>query len=340
MTNDWIFLDHIEKSLQKDRYGDKKHPYLWPSEASAVVTNKYGEDEVIGACRRKTFFRYLTDAFEFYETGYEHWQPLIEEISRWKTKPDNYMVWIWMMGRIYEQFLVQEAMKAGVFINREVTVFIKPHWVSGRIDLIVINPLTGKRSIIEVKSVYGYGADVVRGKFLKTKTIAGKPRDSAMMQLALYDYWVAQRDPTFEKSQLSYGDRGTGKKAAFYVWTESDGEQSKIYWQQKLPKEFDVVTAPMTVENILSQYDFVRDSVKSNVIPERDFDLQYPQERIAQLYERGELTESDTERFEKHKAYLEGKRRKINPVQMSDWQCTTCDFARVCYDKNNKPRSL
>ena len=214
--------------------GDGKAPTLWPSAASAVIKNDHGEEVVVGKCRRATFFRYVKDNLKFYEDKYKHWSVLVEEIKDKERKPDRYLMWIWQAGQLYEDQFVELCKRAGVYIAEQIPLYIKTHNISGKVDFVALNPHTGKYHIVEIKSVYGFGKESVCGKPASARRPQknGEPRDSNLMQIAIYDWWHASADPQFSESRLAYGARDTGHYSEYVVTTVEENNVVYIEYQQ------------------------------------------------------------------------------------------------------------
>ncbi len=147
--SDWAFIRHMTNYMTRGGMGDKKPPTLWPSEASAVITNQYGEEEVVGKCRRASFFRYLLDSYKMDPTQYQNFAALVTELKENQSPPDPYMIWIWRAGELYEEHCIGLAKASGVYVDAQTPIYIKDFNVSGKIDVIVINPETGKYSAVE-----------------------------------------------------------------------------------------------------------------------------------------------------------------------------------------------
>ena len=330
--------------MARPRLGNQKAPTQWPSEATATAVNEHGEPEVIGKCRRQAYFRLLLDTFSF-SPHYEMYRPLVEMIQAEQEEVDPYLRWIWKQGELYEEFCVQAAQESGIFIATQTQVYI-PKWnVSGKIDLVVINPVTAKYHIVEVKSVYGFNANYVLGSPAQRKNGSlGEPRDSHLMQLGLYQYHYGNNDDRFDSGLLVYGARDTGRYAEYEVTVEptEDDEgniQHHIFYKGNSPCATKKKDSGLVIENILEQYSYIQQCVDSGQIPERDFDLSYSEEKINKLYERGELNKRDTEQHAKRTLQIaEGKKRPVKAVEKGDWQCGYCAFRNICYTEDKQPR--
>lgn len=343
--NNWSFISHITNYLARPRLGDQKAPTQWPSEASYSSTNEHNEEAIVGKCRRSAFFRLLLDNYNF-SPKYDVYKHLVEDINSRKLPTDTYMRWIWKQGELYEDYCVQMAKESGVFIAGQTAVYVPALNVSGKIDLVVINPITEKYQIVEVKSVYGFGANVVLGTpGQRKKGLLGEPRESHLMQLGIYQWWYANAREEFGPGLLTYGARDTGRFAEYEVTVEEvevDGVvKNYIFYQGNSPNSTPKVNSGITIEGMGNQYREIAKSVDSGLPPKRDFELLYSEERLNELHERGELSKKDSEQLVKRKQQIsEGKTRLVKPVEKGDWQCRLCNYRNVCYNEDKSPREL
>ena len=153
----WSFIKHISQHLERPKLGEQKAPTLWPSSATAII-----DEEVIGKCRRQSYFRFAKDSYHF-DPKYDHLKPLVDIINEHKAPPSKYLQWIWIQGSLYEDYCINLAKESGVYIGDQISVYVPGYNISGKLDLIVINPETTKLHIVEVKSVYGFNANSVLG---------------------------------------------------------------------------------------------------------------------------------------------------------------------------------
>ena len=355
----WSLADHLANHLSRPKIGDEKPPTLWPSEASAVVVNKWGEDEVRGKCRRATYFRYAISHHAFYPE-YSYLKPLVQELQDAKIPVEKYLRWIWEAGKNHEDNIIELCKASGVYITDQTRVYVPGYNISGLKDIIVINPETFKNSIVEVKSVYGFGGNRVLGSQYERRVgILPEPRDSNLMQIAIYDWHYATPRDNFEHSRLMYGDRGTGRDGEFGIRTEEIDGVTKIFYWGISPNKTKEVESPITVDSILNDgYKYVQDHLLAGIVPPRDFDAQWSEERLAAQLERDKelpkaaqkLTKKDREQLEKIEARkieneareADGKKplKDLKPVTKGDFQCNYCSFKNACFNKDNTPRDL
>lgn len=339
--SDWSFISHVTDYMARPRLGDQKAPTQWPSEATAVVKDEDGEELVLGKCRRQAFFRLLLDSYEFSDE-YNIYSKFVEHIKTVKQPVDKYMRWIWAQGELYEEHCINLSKESGVFFSTQTPIYIPEYNVSGKIDLVAINPSTGERHIVEFKSVYSFGGTAVLGTDVqRRKGELGAPKDSNIMQIGLYQHWYGNKEE-FGDGLLVYGDRGSGKFAEYTVTVEEqeDGE-NYICYSGRAPNQTKKIVTPISIENILGNYRYIAGCVDSGEVPKRDFDISYSEEKLQKLFDKGKLSKADTERFAKRAAQIaEGKKRIIKQVEKGDWQCRWCSYASVCYNADGSPTDV
>jgi hypothetical protein len=369
----WTFIDHVTDYLMRPRMGDSKEPTYYPSEATSLYVDAAGATQVAGKCRRAVFFRHVVETTKYDPDNWGHMQPLADMLIRKEVKPDRYLQWIWDAGNMYEEHIINYAKSAGVFIGTQVPVYVKSHKISGKVDLIVVNPENGKLCIVETKSIYGHAIDKVLGKKTTDRKTGkpiieyGVPRDSNLMQIAIYQWWYGLPRSDFEHARLVYGARDTGVYGEFLVRVSVDPVTANmpIEYKQLLPYESDWIDSGLTINSILKDgFEYVQNHLDTGQIPSRDFEAQYDQAKIDALYAAEELSKADTEKYEKLKVITyrqrlldgdqltteeqalvnqyDGKRIKIDqkPIEKGDWQCRFCQWRDVCYDQDGVPRDL
>jgi hypothetical protein len=179
----------------------------------------------------------------------------------------------------------------------------------------------------------------------RKKGVLGTPRDSNLMQIAIYHWWFA--DSTFEYSRLLYGARDTGRFAEYQVRVLEDN--NTIQYRPIYPIVGDWTTSPITINSILQSYSIVQNSAWKNVLPPRDYKLKYDFDDILYLYNQDELGKTDTVQFEKilerrkenEELIASGKSPKVELKlpDKGDYQCKFCQFQDMCY-KNGEPRNI
>lgn len=340
----WSFINHVTQHISKPRLGEQKRPTQWPSEATAVISNEHGEEIVVGKCRRQAFFRLMLALYEYDTKTYSSYSALVEELNSQYSPPDVYLRWIWKAGLLYEDMQIDLAKNSGVYVADQVPIYIPEYNVSGKIDLVAVDPTTSKLKALEFKSVYGFNANAVLGTpAQRRRNQLGTPKHGHLMQAGIYDSWYASRDDRFSGSSLIYGARDTGRFAEYTISTDLNEETGKhhISYQGISPVETSKVTTQLTIENIFENYRYIANCVDGGIIPDRDFDAVYSDEKIDKLYERGELNKTDKTQYEKRKKQIEeGKSRVVKKVVKGDWQCRYCNYKNVCYNSDLTPKEV
>ena len=331
----WSFIKHISNHLARPGLSQQKAPTLWPSSATAVR-----DEKAIGKCRRQAFFRYLKDSYYFYNK-YESWEKTVELIEQEEQPVSLYTRWIWQQGELYEEYCVNIAKESGVFVATQTNVYVPGYNISGKIDLIVVNPETTKLHIVEVKSVYGFNANSVLGtESQQRKGFLGEPRDSHLMQLGIYQWWYGNNDKRFGEGLLVYGARDTGRYAEYKVTVEEVEGIDYIFYEGNTPIKTSKKNSGLSIQSILENYKYLYKCLQNKVLPDRDYDLLYSEEKIDDLYEQKLLSKADTAQYEKRKQQIKDeKKRIVKPVEKGDWQCRFCQYQNLCYE-DKKPKLL
>jgi hypothetical protein len=337
---EWLFMNHVAARLDRERPGDARFPTLWPSEATAVV-----DDNIYGQCRRKTFFRYVKAQREWGVPTLERWDKLLAFIKENWIPFDAYNMFTFAQGNLYEDFLIEQAKNIGVYVDDQVPVYIRSHNISGKVDIQIINPDTGKYELVECKSVYGFGGTFSIGALPSFKYPQGKPgepKDSHVMQLACYHWWMASKNEAYGRSRLVYGDRGTGQHGEYEVWTEEvENGPTKIFYRQRYPYAGEAVETKFTLQDVLDGYENSHIASRDETIPPRDFDRVWDEARLAEIYATGELNKTDSTQYEKVMARRaenaelvaigEKPKQELKQLVKGDWQCNYCNAAKTCY---------
>jgi hypothetical protein len=349
--SNFAVLDHILNNISRPRPGDSKEPTQWPSEATAIISTN-GQEQVVGQCRRQAFFRLLKENYKYDPIRFEKSKELVERLKEEEIPVSNYMRFIWAMGELYEEYLIEQCKNSGIFVYTQVPVYIKSHNVSGKEDIVIIDIETNKLSIVEAKSVYSYGADKVIGTDADhRKGQLGSPRDKNLMQIALYHWWVASNDEAYGPSRLVYGDRGGGKYAEYLVRTEEDEDGLIYIWYRGVsPLKTKWTKSLITINSILEQYSVIASYVMKQEIPNRDFKLQYTREDFDSPEIFDSLNKTDRTQLEKirerEQENLERESMDLKPkVELKlpvkgDFNCGWCPHRNTCYNKDGTPNEI
>jgi len=324
------FKSHLHQILEEELLAGEKFPHqssglFRPSEASAVYY-KNEKPKIVGSCARKTYYR-LT-----------HTPPT--DISR-MAHQENRM----REGKASEEQVTEDAKKAGIYLANNVPFhkFFGDVGISGEIDAVYsTGRCGGVNYVVEQKSIYGYYAQKdIFGRFLHLGSNPGKPRDSYIMQTALYlryFSYLPKEDPAYLPFGAIYvRDRGDGHFGVFDTWLEPEtfnrgGETLTrnhiIYASEKMG--VDPTQVPYDVEDILERFQYIQNCVAKKDIPPRDFSIEYTPEQVEEAYINGDISESSYKKWKSsHGPRGKGKEK------ISDWQCNYCIFSKHCWGTNS-----
>jgi hypothetical protein len=161
------YLDPAIIGNESSEVRASKSPAAWPSEASAVRTDR-SFFPIYGTCMRKAFYRMIG------------W-PKQEEITA--DSP-----WKWVIGRAVEDKLTDLCVIAGnnvgdghesLYVANGVKHYIRDLYLSIEMDVIARDPKTNRGWVIECKSYDGYFAEQQIEKQLK-------PKEENLIQLVIY----------------------------------------------------------------------------------------------------------------------------------------------------------
>jgi len=182
--------------------------------------------------------------------------------------------------------------------------------VSGELDVLLAEPPDGTIYIGEVKSGYGYYA----GKeIFGTARQEGSPKMDQLLQLLVY-LWKFQAE--FPYGRMIYFFRDSTKRRTFKVELQTEGNIQYPVVEGKVIKSF-------TINDILNRYKELQHYVDNDIIPPKDYELQYPDDKIKDFRKKDKIAKTKFEEWQKG---------KLKPYEyVGDWQCRYCDYRRECY---------
>lgn len=295
MPDNYDLFKETDEFISREKIQGQRRPHLYPSEASVKYTNSAGDLVTGGGCIRKAYYRI---------TG---------EVK--PTTSNARTEYIFAMGNAVEKILVNTWKEMGIWVANNVKFYIPDINVSGELDVILREP-DGTLYVGEVKSFYGYNA---------TKEIMGnrsqrpRPKLNNLLQTLLYTWHF--RDE-FPYSRLVYFARDSTDRRTFKVEVKED--EDGVFW----PVVEGEVLKYFSVNDIIDRYKLLQKHVDDNIVPERDFEIRYSDEKI-QRYGRLEIIGKT-----KFKKWQEGKLKK-NEIP-GDWQCSYCDYKHHCYSNKSE----
>jgi len=289
-----------------------------PSAASVEVPCPISGTKILGGCLRQEYYR------------------LTGEQSATDINPNWSMAAI--LGNTYQDTVRNLMLNNGFrmeldLIAEEHPIYVEDIDLSGRIDLVFWDRKNKEIMGIEVKSV---------GDYKSKKTIVEPDIEHVMQSMIYLDYYrksIPKGMAHINKWYILYVARSEGWHLKnqkvnsspftniwdFYITLEPDG--SPTVWGPKGSNHIKDVT----LEKIYERYEQLSLAVKEGKIPDRDFDLQYPEDKLTGLYKLGKME------FKKDQAVMEswikrGAQEGQLALQMGDSQCRFCAWQSKCWN--------
>lgn len=253
-------------------------------------------------------------------------------------------------GKMYEDMFVTELKQAGLWVGDEIPFYIEDCKLSGRIDAFIKDPSKappppGRPSPehligVELKTCAGFFG--TKGPIKSTKDIPLSPKVDNVLQCLCYLEYYSQFG--IDKWLLIYVDRALG-----------DSERYPLHWNYHIISVNEdrhpvisnsagtTVWSHFTVDDVLNRFRGLLKHVDDNTLPPRDYEIQYSNARIAEMFANGEFAKTDTEAINRYvrvngKAITEVTEEDPPILTKGDWRCRFCDFDEVCY--SDKPSEL
>lgn len=320
------FWDTLDESILDSDYRHDKDVAFYPSEARLVCKDEYSDTIVLGGCQRKSWFR---NKLQRVERDKEHQTELFDAIDSIEHSASD--LWKFKLSSGVESDIHAEARRANIYYDNShkfewdvSTKDLSDHYlVRGEIDLIVLEkPESDVKVGIEVKSITGYyGQRKVFGKRSSKGHWISKPepKEDNLLQAVLYAYLFCIVKKELSYFKLVYISRENGERNEFdidLIPEDVNGVTRHRVYVDRAPYKYKIYA-----EDLTDSYEELHEAIVKDLLPTRDFQLQYSDSHIQKLYNRGELSKTDTAAFESKKTITKG-----------DWQCSYCKFKDMCYD--------
>jgi len=299
--NDFSIVEMEDNYIVESKGLSRHRPGLHPTEASVDYMID-GKKIVSGKCMRAAWYRSM-------EIG----------------KPEGASAGLMQkahLGKWDEQGIVQRWKEMGIWFDNNIKFYQKSHYLSGEMDAVIINPETGGKIGIEVKSFYGYYANKeITGA--KREQVPGIPKDTHFLQAILYAWEYRE---ILEEFRLYYIERGDGHRVEFRLgFDENPDGTHQVWWQQVEGKYWnyfspDKVYQPYTIEDIYDRFERLLKMLKAKQLPPKDFSDKWDDETVEWMWDHGKLGKT------KYTAWQKNPTK--NPI--GDWQCSYCDYKSQC----------
>lgn len=284
---------------------------MHPSSASIELNGKKH-----GSCHRQEYYRW----YKFKST-----EDIDPEMSLIGATGDGLHVMLTDMLRRYSfQMDIDVLSVEQSFADPDVLL-------SGRTDIFLRDRTTGKLHGCDIKTVGDY----------KSGMVIAEPDVTHMLQCAVY---LDQ----YNKSAIRFNMKPTSSWIILYLARAENyklkkyahGSLFKYLWQFSLDiddgyvsitNQFGTRTSykDITVDKIYERYEKLFNSIKNKTLPDRDYEYQYSEEKIAGLYTKGELLKGQSAEV---KEWMDkgAKPGKLG-MDLGDFNCKYCPWMTLCY---------
>lgn len=225
------------------------------------------------------------------------------------------------VGKWDEQGVVERWKQMGIWVDNNIKFYNKDLVLSGELDCIIRNPLTGGYILQEIKSYYGYYAEklILGGK---QPPRCGQPKVQQYLQASIYNWEYLDR---IEESRMYYIDRGNGKRCEFRIGCEEQDGKHVCWHEQIFSDSWNYYQPgrtymPFTVEDIYARIKKLIEYIRKNELPPRDFGTPWPADKIEYFYSKGDLGKTKYEAWKKNP--------DKNPVD--SYHCNYCFYRTKC----------
>jgi hypothetical protein len=287
----------------------------YPSAVSTTIPSKEGGTKVVGGCNRYQWYR--RTGIPATDPGNVNWE-LSARIG------DYYHE---LLSDLVDEYGFQLGLQR---ISKENSIYDSLINLSGRSDLLLWDHHLGEPIGVEIKSVGDW----------KSKKCLETPSVEHVMQSMLYLHYYKEHIPADQKAP----DR-------WYIWYIARSENWELKGRKNvspftqiwdfyvtLDDGHAVVHTPtgikhwkdITIQGIWKRYEDLDEKVKSGLVPDRDYQLKYSEERIAGMHKLGLLE------FKKDQAVVEkwlkkgGKEGELQ-MDLGDFECRACSHKSLCW---------
>lgn len=281
-------------------------PTFYPSAASCV--NEQDTEKVMGACIRQQWYRC-------------------------KSYPESdpaglYSQYIFAGGNMWEDFLIEQFKRNGLWIGNNIKFAITDRYISGELDIVIKNPGGEKNKAIVESKTYSSANYQAKKEIVGSRDTKPKPKAQNVLQAFIYNCEFAdQIDCTY----LTYLDRACGgpennKTFKMTVHSENDRHYPFIETYDFDNAKYSYVDYRISIEGIYDRYDLLMGYLQRSELPDGDFIHEYDEETVAVKWANGEIAKTKYEKWQQNP--------KKYPI--GDWECSYCSYSKLCKAQKEK----
>lgn len=237
-------------------------------------------------------------------------------------------------GDVWSDYFAERIKEAGFWCGDEVRFYNEQLGLSGRVDAIVREETGNVKVGVEFKTV---GMFTAKGKIKHAPSAPLAPGEDHVMQCMLYLYhWIPLG---INKWSLVYINRDSFEIGEHVVRLEVDEEG---FHYPVISNDMGVVEwKHLRLEDIITRWQALELAIKDKEVPERDYSIQYSNEKIQALYDTNRLNKTNKAKVDR--VIKKGEMSSDSPPAIEgfgDWQCRFCEFAAFCHKPETKAEDV
>ncbi len=237
---------------------------------------------------------------------------------------DAYLQMTAEAGKLWEKWLIDQYKILGIYLDHSVKVYDSLYNISGEIDILHMNPETNEIEITECKQYNGsnyYAQSEICGNSQKTP----KPKDDHLLQVFQYLLILKNNKENINYINLIYLDRSCASfynnmqfRISLYTLADSLTLIPKIEYYDNKGNLAYYLDQRITDKNICEKNNMLDSFIEQDILPPKDYDMSYTNQKIEMLYKTGEISKTKYNKY------------KEDPVNntIGDWRCVYCSFGK------------
>ena len=290
-----------------------------PSSASLTYTDNSGGKVVVGACNRQQYYR-------------KKQAPITNRgIPDWAVSS--------MLGEKFHEMIVEFIDEHGFTMKLQKLAaeqaFYNPQYnISGKVDMLVWDYERNAMAGIEIKSVGEAKASRCMDEPAKEHVM------QAMIYLDHYQNYIPDTMVRPDRWYIWYVSRTEN----WSIKGKKHGSPLAMMWDYEisLDDNGDAIIETtagkekwpgFNIHNIYQRYVDLDTAIKTNTLPDRDYEESYSETKMLGMYKQNKLV------YKKHKEPIEKWIKKGMPkgelkLEMGDFECAMCEFKEHCWRKS------
>jgi hypothetical protein len=289
---------------------EKNSPAFWPAEGG-ITFEVDGKKVREGGCSRKIWYR-LAQVKK--DTRGKSLKALLDQ--RYGNFAQNQLTETAKIGRFY--------------LGDEVPIQLHrrgsngDYLISGSIDIIVQDPLTGMPFLVEVKST----GKAFMGQVIPDRNGRMAPNVSHVIQCLPYLAWAKEvgkiEDPEIHIFYIDRSNHETGEHV-LRLNANTEAVVENVIGTETWPH--------ISLNALYEDFNILNGYVKAGAPPPQPYKYQYDNDDIVWMYKTGRLNKTDSAKVERvlEKSPDSATNGKPPILVKGDFLCRVCEFRKTCY---------